>query len=90
MPEVAKDFVIQNEYGFHARPAASFVKIAGQYSSEIMLEKDGMAVSGKSIMGLLTIEGHKGCAIRIIATGDDAEDAVKALGELIDSKFGED
>jgi phosphocarrier protein HPr len=84
-----QEFVIGNEYGLHARPAALFVRCANQFSAEVSVVKDGIEVSGKSIMGLLTIEGHQGSVIELRIQGDDAEAAMAALAELIESNFGE-
>ena len=83
-------FEIRNKLGMHARPAALFVKTAALYACSITVEKDGIEVSGKSIMGLLTIEGHQGATLRITAAGEDAEEALKALAELFESKFNEE
>ncbi|MDA3873517.1 MAG: HPr family phosphocarrier protein [Kiritimatiellae bacterium] len=85
----SKEFTINNEYGLHARPAALFVKCASEFDAEVMVVKDGMSVSGKSIMGLLTLEGHQGAILKIEATGAQAGEAIKALTELIESNFGE-
>ena len=87
---VIRDVTIINRYGIHARPAALFVKTAGRFNSEIMVEKDGATVSAKSIMGLLTIEGSMGSVLRLAATGPDAGEALDALQELVDKKFYED
>ncbi len=87
---VVRDLTIINRFGIHARPAALFVKTAGQFSSDILVEKDGAVVSGKSIMGLLTIEGSKGAVLRVTATGTDADEALDALEELVKQKFYED
>jgi len=84
-----KEFPINNEYGLHARPAAMFVKCASSFDAEIMVEKDGTSVSGKSIMGLLTLEGHQGSTLILRASGPQAEEALEALEELITSNFGE-
>lgn len=88
--EVSKAFEVKNQYGIHARPAALLVKTASSYDSDVTLEKDGVAVSGKSIMGLLTIEGYQGVTIQVTAVGEDAEAAVQAIGELFEKKFYED
>ena len=85
-----RDFVIQNQYGIHARPAALFVKIAGRYDAEIEVEKDGNRVSGKSIMGLMTLEASKGCTLRVSASGPEAEEALDELETLVVNKFDED
>jgi phosphocarrier protein HPr len=76
---IVRDFVILNQYGVHARPAALFVKTASRYDSDIYVEKDGSKVSGKSIMGLMTLEASKGSKIRVSAEGVDAEEAIKDL-----------
>lgn len=86
---LTQEFVIGNEYGMHARPAALFVRCANQFSAEIVVVKDGIEVSGKSIMGLLTIEGHQGSVIEVRVSGKDADAAMAALTELIESNFGE-
>jgi len=81
---------ILNELGIHARPAALFVKMASSYDCDIIVEKDGMKVSGKSIMGLLTLEGYQGSQLTLTAEGHDAEEALDALEELVANKFFED
>ena len=85
-----RELKIRNKYGIHARPAAMFVKTAGSYDAEVMVEKEGMKVSGKSIMGLLTLEGYKGCVLRITADGPDAIAALDALQDLIENNFFEE
>lgn len=88
--ETSKTFQIKNMLGLHARAAAAFVKIANRHQSEITVEKDGVSVNGKSIMGVLMLAASKGTEINIRAKGDDASDAIDALGRLIDDKFGEE
>lgn len=85
-----REMKILNQFGIHARPAALFVKTAGKFDAEITIEKDGSKVSGKSIMGLLTLEGHQGAKLRVHANGHDADKALAALQELVDNKFYED
>ena len=85
--------VVRHEVGLHARPAALFVQLATKYESEILVAKaddnSGREVNAKSILLLLTLGVNQGTAVRIRATGQDEEDAVKALRELIESDFGE-
>jgi len=88
--EVVKELTIKNRFGIHARPAALFVKTANRFVSDIQVEKGSSAVSGKSIMGLLTIEGSKGSVLRITAKGSDAKEAMAAIQELVENKFYED
>jgi len=87
---VERELTIRNKLGIHARPAALFVKTAGRFASDITVEKDGNRVSGKSIMGLMTLEGYQGSKLRIRAEGEDAEEAVQALEELVEKGFYED
>lgn len=87
---LARNLTILNRFGIHARPAALFVKTAGRFVSDILVEKDGSVVSAKSIMGLLTLEGSKGAVLKITATGPDAEAALDALEDLVKQKFFED
>lgn len=81
---------IINELGLHARAATLFVKVAAQYDAEIVVEKGGREVNGKSIMGLLTLLASKDSQINLIATGNDAEAQIVALEELIGKRFMEE
>jgi len=87
---ITRDFLILNRLGIHARPATLFTKTANQYKSTIRVEKDGLEVNGKSIMGIMMLAAAKGNTIRIQADGDDEDDAIQALKELIQNKFGEE
>jgi len=81
---------ICNQKGLHARAAARFVKTAGQFDAEIWVRKNGTAVSGRSIMGLMMLAAASGAVIEITATGRDAAAAVATLARLIECKFDED
>ncbi len=87
---VSRECTILNRLGLHARAAALFVQTAGKFPCDIYLEKDGMEVNGKSIMGLLTLAAGKGSRVRVRAEGDAAGAAVDRLSELIENKFGEE
>ena len=80
---------IVNRAGLHARPAAEFVKLAARYSCEIMVEKDGLEVNGKSIMGVLMLAAEPGSTIHIRCQGDDAKEALEALTDLVARGFEE-
>jgi phosphocarrier protein len=86
---VERTVEVVNRAGMHARPAAELVKLAGRFSSEIRLTKDGLEVNGKSIMGVLMLAAEMGSELMIAAHGDDAEDAVSALSDLVGRGFGE-
>ena len=76
--------------GIHARPAAMFVKIASKYQSQILVEKDGEQINGKSIMGLMMLAAGQGSKLVLIAEGTDAADAVAELAGLFERKFDEE
>lgn len=87
--QIEKECVIRNKLGLHARPAALFVQTANRYGSEVVVIRGDESVNGKSIMGIMTLAVQQGTPITIRVTGLDAEDALKALEELIESDFGE-
>jgi len=81
---------ICNQKGLHARAAARFVKTAAQFQADIWVRKNGTAVSGRSIMGLMMLAAASGALVEISATGPDAATAVETLARLIECKFDED
>jgi phosphocarrier protein len=85
-----KDFKIKNRLGIHARPAAKLAKAANDFESTIRVMKDGLEVNGKSIMGIMMLAAAQGNVIQIEAEGPDEQEALKALGDLIESKFEEE
>ena len=85
-----RDLVVGNKLGLHARPAAMFVRVANRFSSEILVEKDGEEINGKSIMGLMLLAAGCGSRLKVTVTGADANDMIKALEELIARKFDEE
>jgi phosphocarrier protein HPr len=82
-------FTIRNRLGLHARAAALFVKKAGEYNSEVWVEKDGTRVNGKSIMGLLMLACPLGSGIMVKVEGDDEVQAFEELKNLVEDGFGE-
>lgn len=84
-----REMTIINQLGLHARAAAAFVKVANRYRSEIMVTKETTKVNGKSIMGVLMLAAAQGSKIKVEASGDDADDALNALQNLVDNRFGE-
>jgi phosphocarrier protein len=87
---VRRSCTICNQRGLHARAAARFVKTAAQFNAEIWVRKNGTAVSGRSIMGLMMLAAASGSLIEISAAGQDAATAVETLAGLIECKFNED
>lgn len=81
---------IINESGLHARPAAIFVKTASQFKSEINIEFKDSVLNAKSIMNILSMGAKKGDEVVIITNGPDEKEALDALVNQIESKFGEE
>jgi len=84
-----KELKITNKTGLHARPAALLVKTTGKFKSEIYLSKDGYEVNGKSIMGVMTLAAESGSTLEVRIEGEDEQEAMAALEELISSNFYE-
>ena len=87
---VAATLNICNTRGLHARASAKFVKLASGFDSEIQVTRDGVTVDARSIMGLLMLGAGIGCTIDVTAEGEDAEEAMAALTDLVARKFDED
>ena len=87
---VTKELTVVNQLGIHARPASMFVKTANRYRSEVLVEKDGETVNGKSIMGMMMLAAGPGSKIRVRAEGHDASEVVEDLEALLRRKFDED
>lgn len=88
--EATRSVTILNKRGLHARAAAKFVKLAGQFTSEIVVVKDGTEVSGRSIMGLMMLAAGPGTSLLVRAVGGDAIAALDAIDALVAGKFDED
>ncbi len=87
---IQKEFKITNKTGLHARPAAMLIKTTGKFKSDIRIAKDGYEVNGKSIMGVMTLAAEPGSVIQVIVDGEDEQEAMKAIEELIKNNFYED
>lgn len=81
---------IRNQRGLHARAAAKFVKVAGGFDAQVRVIKGDMDVSGTSIMGLMMLAAGLGTDIELRASGAQANEAMRALVELIERKFDEE
>ena len=85
--KITRDFTLLNRYGMHVRPAGLFAKIASRYDANVEVEKDGNAVSGKSIMALMTLEATCGSVLKVTAEGPQAEEVLDELAALVARKF---
>ena len=83
---IKKPVEILNENGLHALPASRFVKLAEKFASDVTLEKNGVEVSGKSIMGILTLACEKGSTVILTCRGKDEKDAFKALRKILEGQ----
>jgi phosphocarrier protein len=79
-----------NKLGLHARAAASFVKTAASFPCEISVAHNGRKVSGKSIMGVMSLGASKGSVLELSADGPEETEAMDALSRLIAERFGEE
>lgn len=84
-----KEVVINNQVGLHARPATFFIQKANEFKSSIWIEKEDRRVNAKSLLGVLSLGIVKGTSINLIADGNDEEDAINTLTDLIASDFSE-
>ena len=89
MAVIERDARIVNPLGMHVRPGAEFVKIANKFKAAVEVHKDGAVVNGKSILGMMTLAAECGSSIRIKTDGEDAEQAMDALCELVAAGFNE-
>jgi phosphocarrier protein len=85
-----KTITIKNRAGIHARPAALLVQASKDFSSTIYFERENDRINAKSIMGIITLGAAYGAEIRIIAEGEDEQEAVNTLVHLFESKFEEE
>lgn len=77
---------ILNENGLHALPASRFVKLAEKFKSDVTIMKNGVQVSGKSIMGILTLACEKGSKVVLMTEGQDEKEAIDALKNILEGQ----
>ncbi len=80
--------LIRNQLGLHARACALFVKAASRFKSDVLVSRDDLEVNGKSIMGVMMLAAEEGATITVRASGPDEKEALEALRDLVDGKFG--
>jgi len=87
---ISRDLEIINRLGLHARAAAKLVKLSAGFASDIDIEKDGQRVNSKSIMGVMMLAASCGATVRVTVEGEDEEQALAAIVDLIEGRFDED
>ena len=86
----SRQVTVVNQLGLHARAAARFVHLATRFQAHIRVARDDKVMDGKSIMGILLLAASRGTSLTITAEGDDEEEAVTALTQLVETGFGEE
>ena len=87
---ISRELLIVNKRGLHARASAKFVQTVERFNAEVWVTRGGETVGGTSIMGLMMLSAGPGTTIMVSATGPEAEAAIKAITELVESKFNEE
>jgi phosphocarrier protein HPr len=89
MAAIRKKVTVRQQYGLHARPAAAFVKLARTFDAEIILEKNGERVDGKSIMGVMMLAVSRGETVYLEADGPDGKCACEQLKSFLENGTAE-
>jgi phosphocarrier protein HPr len=87
---VSKELLIINKRGLHARASAKFVQMVERFTCEVWVTRGSETVGGRSIMGLMMLAAGPGTTVTVSALGPDAEQAITAITELVESKFNEE
>lgn len=87
---IRREVTIRNRLGLHARAAARFVHTANRFRSRVTVTRNGRTMDGKSILGILLLAASQGSLMVVGAEGEDEQEAVAALAELVEGGFGEE
>ena len=90
MTSLSRELLIINKRGLHARASAKFVQMVETFDAAITVSKDGTTVGGNSIMGLMMLAASPGSSVVVSASGSQAAEALEALDQLIQNRFGEE
>lgn len=85
-----KIFVVRNKLGIHLRPAEQIAQLAGKFTADVSLDSGSCAVNGKSILGMLALEGSMGTEVTVITNGPDEREAMDAIERVFLEGFGEE
>ena len=86
---ISQKLTIINKLGLHARAASKLVNTAGQFESDVFIDKQGNRINAKSIMGVMMLAASRGTEILLEVDGNDEQDCMQAIVQLIDSRFDE-
>ncbi|MDH2385749.1 MULTISPECIES: HPr family phosphocarrier protein [unclassified Bradyrhizobium] len=87
---ISRELLIVNKRGLHARASAKFVQLVERFNAEVWVTRGGETVGGTSIMGLMMLAAGPGTTVVVSAKGDEAQQALDAIAELVASKFNEE
>src|SRR6185437_927357 len=87
---ISKELLIVNKRGLHARASAKFVQTVERFNADVWVTRGNETVGGTSIMGLMMLAAAPGTTIKVSAAGAEAEAALAAITELVESKFNEE
>lgn len=89
--QVVKTLVVANKMGIHARPAAMIVRVSNKYAGvDLVVEKDGEQVNGKSIMSLMMLAAGRGSNVKFVARGEGGLNMLNEIEDLFNRKFDEE
>lgn len=88
-PVLERELWVENRLGLHARPAMKIAKLALQYQAQVWLEKDGIRVNARDLLGILTLDCPQGTRLVLKASGPEAAEAAISISRLFAQKFGE-
>lgn len=86
---IETELTVKNRAGIHTRPAASIVKLAARYQSDVFLMKDGFEINAKSIIGVMTLAADQGSSLILRVNGADEVQASADIKQLFDDGFNE-
>jgi len=86
---IAREVAIKNKAGLHTRPAAAIVRLASRFQSDFFIQKDGLQINGKSIIGVMTLAAERGSTLLLEFDGPDEEEAARQICAVFDEGFGE-
>ena len=87
---ISRELLIINKRGLHARASAKFVQMVEKFNAEVWVTRGSETVGGTSIMGLMMLAASPGSSVVVSASGSQAEEALEALDQLIQNRFGEE
>ena len=86
---IEKEVTVKNRAGIHTRPAASIVKMAARFKSDIYLVRDGFSINAKSIIGVMSLAAEQNTKLLLRIEGEDEDETSKIICDYFKSGFGE-